>query len=731
MIHKAVKSFLRLVLIAQCLVSTSQAMADEWLGKWHLFGSNTARVSFYDSYGPGAASPYPFEGGMLFDEFNLYFERELNRFDRYYGEISGVANVDDGYRALDNGLVPERLNITRVNGDTGIPYRVELGDVFSYYSYLTLQRSLKGAQLELQPLPSTNSRRHSIVMSLGATESNWRDLTMQDNFSTGLSWLVQDDALGALSLNAVHNYRDNSRKLGTLDRSQAVFSVAAEKAFSLFQHALNLDLEIAHFTGDHDGVGGAARGQDRSENGYYLAVGGRDPSRRLDYRLRFDHYGQDFRPHGAIVTADRRSAETHIGWRFTNGIRLRGRAQLFDDGFESRNRIRTRTYGMNLAGPLFPSLLTYASGSLDAYVQLRDDELRTLDTRTQSVNLNLTSPLTHGWLGRVNLYFQNVTDGTAARAHAYTREVSLSADHAISFANFDGVITPGLTVRTVRKGFNHTTDIRPRVAMSLRNGPHAFRIDYGSRLQNRKLSISGADIDTHTANFDYRYDTGRHIFGFEGNLFGRDPDPGRSTEAYRLSVYWTVQFDRPPTDSAVRTSTTAASVADAYGLGLIYLAPGTGQFVVEQQLRGAGLGEGTRFGTLRVYEFPILDNVFERQRYVVDVVDGVLTRTALVIDFDDVGNRDTVAQTFERTRESLIRELGRPTRTYENGEFGPSIVDDVNAQRLTRIVEWDTPSGLIRFGIPRRLDSQVRMEVQYARHFPPARETLWSIEAIR
>ena len=101
------------------------------------------------------------------------------------------------------------------------------------------------------------------------------------------------------------------------------------------------------------------------------------------------------------------------------------------------------------------------------------------------------------------------------------------------------------------------------------------------------------------------------------------------------------------------------------------------------------------------------------------------------VDPGEVGDQDTVRQTFERVRQTLIRQLGNPTRTIREGAFTANLVADINNQRLVNFVEWETTSGTIRFGIPRRLDRRVRMEVQYARRLPQPSETLWSIEAIR
>lgn len=376
------------------------------------------------------------------------------------GQISGVIN-DDDYRSRFDGVVPERLNLTRENGDSRLPYRLEVGDYFSYYSFLTLQRSLKGAQVELQPVIDAGGRRHSFIFTAGADEPDWRDLTFEDNFTTGASWLMQDDILGALSVNFVHNFRDNSNVLGTLDRSQYVLSIAGEKPFRLFGHQLLLEGEAAHFSGDHNGLTGAASGQDRDENGYFLDLSGHSTTQPWDYRLRFDYYGQDFRPQGAIVTPDRRSVELHSGWRFDSGVRMRARVQRFEDNFETSNELTTRTYGVNFNGPLLNPFLPDVTGSLDAFIQNRDDEMSTVSSLAQTVSLDLNKPLPYDWNGRLGLFIQNIDDSAPANADNLTRQFNLSADHAIEIAGFNGYITPGLLLRTVRKGGNDSTDWGP------------------------------------------------------------------------------------------------------------------------------------------------------------------------------------------------------------------------------------------------------------------------------
>jgi len=136
-------------------------------------------------------------------------------------------------------------------------------------------------------------------------------------------------------------------------------------------------------------------------------------------------------------------------------------------------------------------------------------------------------------------------------------------------------------------------------------------------------------------------------------------------------------------------------------------------------------------GTFQVYEYPLFKQILKRQRLGLRFSGGSLEESVLVIDFDNVGDRDSVEQTYERVRQELLRRYGPATRTYEQGRFTANFVADVNSQRLIRKVEWVTDAGILRFGIPRRLDGLVHMEIRHARRLPRPGETLWSVEEIR
>jgi len=82
-------------------------------------------------------------------------------------------------------------------------------------------------------------------------------------------------------------------------------------------------------------------------------------------------------------------------------------------------------------------------------------------------------------------------------------------------------------------------------------------------------------------------------------------------------------------------------------------------------------------------------------------------------------------------RRRLVSEFGRPASFFDRGQFSPALASDLSAERFIRITEWDLPEGVLRFGIPRRLDGVVRMELQFARGFPDPQRSDWSLDSVR
>ncbi|MGH8672242.1 MAG: hypothetical protein ACREUA_09480, partial [Burkholderiales bacterium] len=455
-----------LMLMLSGLPQVSLADEPPWvnlLPQWHWYGSNTLRMENYQNYGDETASPYPEEGEQAFDEFFLNFNNRRNPYDTWRGQVYGVLNASD-YRSDERGVVPERISLVRDLGTGDTPHRLEMGDYFGYFSYRTLQRSLKGVQIEFQPAVGPSGRRHSVQILAGENQSQWRDLDVGENFTVGGSWLVDDQQFGRWSFNWVHNLRDPDDKLGLLRRDQDVFSIAAEKEFSFSAQDMTFEGELANFSGDHNGVAGAS-GEDRDELGVFLQMSGKSKRWPLTYRLRFEDYGQDYQPAGAVVTPDRRSREAHAGWRFDSGLLLRARIQNFEDGVELANTLDTDTYGINLSGPFFAAHVKNLTGNLSAYVQNADDSDNTVDRETRNVALNLNKPLPMDWNGRLGLFYQSIDDDVAGAADSVIRQVALSGDHAIAIGPFTGTVTPGVLWRGLRGGITRGNEWSPTLAL--------------------------------------------------------------------------------------------------------------------------------------------------------------------------------------------------------------------------------------------------------------------------
>ena len=83
------------VLMGTLLVPLTGLATTGALPDWHLYGSNTLRGSLYGATGDAASGPYPFEGDLYYNEFNLYLNKRNSPYDRFRGEISGVYNLND------------------------------------------------------------------------------------------------------------------------------------------------------------------------------------------------------------------------------------------------------------------------------------------------------------------------------------------------------------------------------------------------------------------------------------------------------------------------------------------------------------------------------------------------------------------------------------------------------------------------------------------------------------
>ncbi len=718
--------------LAAVITFTSSVAAQDG---WVISGNNSARTEYYDTDGDLSGSPYAFEGSQSFNEFNVNFANKFSAYREFKGQVYGVFN-DSDYRFPDSGLQAERINLLYENGEAGTPYRLEGGDVYSYLSYRTLQRSLKGVQLDLQPRFDNAGRRHSMLFFSGANQNRWNDFNFGADNTSGLSYLIEDGDLGSLSLNLVYNDREADRP-EELDRQQWISSIAAETNFNLGAHNINVEGELAYFDGDHEGDFSADEGQGQSDVGAFAELVG-NAYQRLDYRLRFEQYGYDFRPNAAVVVNDRRSGEVHLGWQFSGGLKLRGRYQAYEDRWDSTNPLDTDVIGIDASGSFAFLGLPGASGRLRAYRQDSSDEFGDVDRNDNVIDVSLTTPVGSVFNLTGDFSMRDQTNELDSSLNATTTELGFALTRSFSEGDSRGAITLGLQYRDIDGGIREAKELTPRVAFNLSHGPHTFRASYDFLDQDRAVT-AGPDLQTSTAALHYDLRWKQHEFGLEANYFDRDIDLGENTMASRVSMYWTWYFDQKSTATLVGAA--GLRLNPASGLDerlrvaspelLEQLAPGQWVDQVASAMVDANAPIPVTDQQSMVYEIPVLDRVDQRQRVAISHRSQLVDRVALIVDLERDGSPRRAQEVYERILEDLIKTYGRPQRNYSQGDFGPSLAFDVNTDRFQRIVEWDTYYGVLRYGIPRRMDGEVRIELQHMPQQLAFSDTFWSIEEVR
>ena len=683
-----------------------------------LFGTLTNRYDYYDRSGDSSGSLFPSSGGQFYSEANLNFYRRFSAYETVSGNLFGVLN-DSDYRGNHKGFILERGQLSWEKGDGWVPFRSRLGDFFGFFSPRTIQRTLKGGQVEFQSR-LTDDVRSSVLLFSGLTDATYHDLNNDETVFNGASLFLGSEQFGSYTLNLVHNRDeslDNARSL-----EQLVGSVAGEVGFRLYRQQLTLEGELGLFDGDHSS--GSAAVENSSDMGVFLRFSGRDWKYPVRYAASFERYGENYRPKGGIIVPDRSSADFNLGYTFAGGLAARLRLQRFEDGLESGNSTISYVNGLNLSGRLVNPFVNNLTMFFDSFVQRSQNRDGTIDTDSFQSSLNLAAPLDSRWIVNLGMFYR-MLDNHFNGNNTWTGELRGSVDHQFDLGRFSGRVLPGLILRQIESNSTNRVDIDPSIAVNFGDNKHDLSLHYQTLLQN---GDGTADLVTHHAGLTYGYKTGRHQFGVDLLFNSTEPDSASSTESYRVGAFYTFNFDKLLLSRPEPLQTEAFN--DPLGPFAQY-GPGSSLVITREAFTDAGISSGVSTPDSIIYDARIIDTIDQRQRLVVLSSAGLVDKIAVVIDFDDTGRPDSAARIFGRVREALIRRLGAPQTSYETGEFGPNFTADVIAGRFTRVDEWYTGRGVLRLGIPQRLDGQVRIEIQHAKRFPQPQRTLWSIENVR
>jgi hypothetical protein len=503
--------------------------------EWRLTGSNTLRFEHYEARGNVAASPYAHLGTQRFNELNLGLVGRTGPQSLWRLQFAGVVN-DSDYRSREQGLVPERVSIFHERGDGALPFRLELGDQMVGLSPLTLQRTLKGARVELMPLSAVDGRQHSLTVFAGADNTTWRDFDTDSEYR-GASWRVADNRLGRLRANVVYHSKDG--ETAEAGQSEWVSSLMAERSFDFAHQRLLAQGEWAHFKSEN-GAGEAA--DEHTDTAVNARLSGQDGERGLSYEVSYERHGEHFRPSGVDLVADFRALSARAGVGLGSGVQVSGRAQRTTHGVQSTDPIETANGGVTITAPV-PTPFTHepATGKADVTVQARESESGAVDNRSATARLDLGLPLLSAGETRVGMMLAGFDNRNTAGTDRITRQLSLSQGVRSTAGDMELEARAGLVYQEV-DGTRPQQTLDPTLSLVLTGQAHRFGMTLGLRRFATALE-GGVDVDTYAWGVNYQFRQQRHTLGLEFDQQLRQPDGAQNTESWRFGAFWRYNFD--------------------------------------------------------------------------------------------------------------------------------------------------------------------------------------------
>ncbi|MDF1736759.1 MAG: hypothetical protein P1U37_15815 [Minwuia sp.] len=709
-----------LALLPAGTTAWAQASVGDAAPDWNVFGTASTRGELYGSTGNAAASPFPDTGLFGAVDLTANFDRRLSDVETIEGDIGLLLNQSD-YRSDNKGMVLERFRLEWEKGDTRAPFRATAGDFFAFFSPRTVQRSVKGLQLEFQPTIGGSDAFHSVLLFAGLDSATYRGIDSDADVHAGLSWFLgQGDV--SLAASSALNWDEG---VGQDDVFNSTSSLAFETPVNLWNLGLTLEGEVAGFVGQN-----GQNADEQSDLGLFLNASGRSERLPLTWSLLYERYGEDFNPGGASIQSDRSTVEARTTWRFPEGIRASARLQRFDDNLESGNRTTSHVAGLGLSGAFWPA--QNVVGSLDSFIRMAEDENQTTDQIAYSTRMDLTRPFGGGWTGRLGTSVNLINDSVNNELRE-TYNLTLGASRGFEVRGIRFFASPSVFTTRTSGGTIDSWNVGPRLNLSASKGEHSANLSYSLAAN---LDAVNNDLISQNASASWRWSRGSHAFNVSADHIGRHPIGTEDTNSFRLGVFYTYSFNRPARGAIVARPGGSSPAETGDGSPVTQLDPvsfGPDLTMAEALARteALGMGAGISFGTARVFETVFLRDFDERQRFVLVANGAQLDRSAVIIDFNDTGRPDRIERTFDRVRTALTRRYGPPVASFAEGSFSNTLAADLAAGEFVRIDEWQTPEGRLRFGIPRRLDNQVRMEIHHARRFPPTDDPQWSLEAVQ
>jgi len=686
------------------------------LAAFEYQGQNTFTLEHYDVDGDLSRGIYPYEGWHRYDDLSLNFSGsglffENSPYETMRGYLQASSNHSE-YR----GQHASNLNSAAVhyeNGEFSLPVRLDVGDFFASQSRRTLQRGLKGFQFEFQPrnLPSSQS----IQLFWGRNAENYDAFFDQEkDYYFGGSWLIDTAKAGAFALTTVSYDTGEKQENGSNLGNENVTSLAWEKSFNAVSFNNTLEAEFAYLSGEN------ILNKDLNGHSEFIHLNGFGDLGK-NYLVSYERNNKEFTPKGAALSPDRDTLDIQWGQYFYKRMNLLLRGQRYRDALSTYNKQTTKLYGVNIVGLPFRKYPV----NVNADLSFREfgNEADTLDQDFLSFNLNLAMPVNQQWRNRIAYQWQE-QDNQVVGDVSHRQFISLGADYSAHLRGWETVLSPSLN-------YSEDLDARDEVASNLslglvfnaRNNGHSLLVSH-QRMQFKSDASQGVDSDITQSRIQWRSEWQAHTLGIDLDWYAYDRDIEAVVDSYKMSFAWTYKFQKPksvnlPIIRKIHTIN-EFSLIDDLKLNQFY------DRSLSTELNNAGWRNAGQSGAYDMFEGQLISSISNRQILALEKSISAITSANVLIEFS-VNDAASIEREYIALLDALLKLYGAPIRERSVGAFDKNWRLQLNDNKLIRIVEWQTDSGILRFGIPKPKVGDIRMEMQLKPNHSSLNDSDWGI----
>ncbi len=522
--------FLLAALLLAAGPARGQALLEGWQA-WHEAGLTGVR---YAHHGDETVTPYPVDGDDAYLESNLQSWNVSTPGHEQRFQLQTLGGSDTVYRSDDNQPQVERVQYFLEEGRTAVPYRMHLGDFYGELSQQTLERPLKGLQLEFQPDLFGADYTTSLLFLNGIIHPDWRHLDNHTGSSHGVSWMVES---GDAKVD-VHYLYNRLRDTGPLDRrDQNVLGFALADRLGWFPGTPRLEAEGNWFGGDV-AVSPSRVREDRDASSFLVTLRDWPGASGWGYGVEYEDHSRWYNPAGTPVNPDREILRGDLlGRGFGQRIKLHG--EDHERSESTLTPLEERFYSLSLEGNWGQRLshrLYAAREDIEGGPSGRDDRIETLRWTVyrdlsarleleagvlarlrENQSLNLTEERTRGGRAGLKFFLNDLFGGGSGslRAGVLGRRSTLQ---------------PPFTVEASSR------ELEPYLDLVYSAGNHSLAARWNTVDQDRTADLV-EDVTTYDGRLDYQYRLSpNHRLDVSYEFYRRQSDAAEDGESGVLSL---------------------------------------------------------------------------------------------------------------------------------------------------------------------------------------------------